>query len=92
MVALSRIEAVQSRQMPSGAVNSPLAVSVKRALAAVCAMQRITVYDLNDDEEDDEDEDEESEEGDEEDAGGAAAAEVGGENARPAGSEHGMQE
>jgi hypothetical protein len=61
VVPLSSIAGVQIRQTPSSAVNAPLTVSVARALAAVCALQRITVYDLNDEEEEDEEEEEEEE-------------------------------
>jgi hypothetical protein len=50
------------QQTPSAAVNTPLAVSVARALAAVCAQQRITVYDLNDDDEEEEGNEEDLEE------------------------------
>jgi hypothetical protein len=55
VVRLESVTGVQVRQTPSVAVNHPLAVSVARALAAVCAQQRITVYDLQDDDEDQED-------------------------------------
>lgn len=61
IVKLEDIEGVGSRCTPSGQVNPPLAVSVARGLATVCAEQRITVYDLLDSEEgDDEDDDEEA--------------------------------
>ena len=48
IVNLCDIEEVVSRQTQSGLVNAPLAVSASRGLAAVCALQRITVYDLED--------------------------------------------
>lgn len=54
VVRLDSVEGVKTRRTPSGMVNTPLVVSVSRALAAVCAMQRITVYDLDEDEEDEE--------------------------------------
>ena len=41
---------LQCRPLPSAHVNRPLAVSVARALVAVCATQRITVFDMNEDE------------------------------------------
>lgn len=46
---LDDLAGVRSRQTPSGLVNCPLAVSAARGLAAVFAMQRICVYDLEDD-------------------------------------------
>jgi hypothetical protein len=63
VVSLDSIEGVQARQVPSVAVAPPLAVSIARALAAVCAVQRITVFDLNEDEDavDDDDDDEDTE-------------------------------
>jgi hypothetical protein len=67
LVKLGDIEGVGSRSTPSGQVNPPLAVSVARGLATVCAEQRITVYDLVDAEDADEEEDVcgEGEDGDE---------------------------
>lgn len=61
-VDLSDVEGTQSRVTPSAAVNAPLAVSIGRALAAVCAQQRITVYDLKPDEFDDEEGSDEADE------------------------------
>jgi hypothetical protein len=46
VVRLSNISGIRSRATPSGSVSTPLAVSAARALAAVCATQRITVFDL----------------------------------------------
>lgn len=59
LVKLKDIEGVGSRSTPSGQVNPPLAVSVARGLATVCAEQRITVYDLVEAEDCDDDYDEE---------------------------------
>jgi hypothetical protein len=65
LVKLEDIAGVGTRITPSGHVNPPLAVSMARGLATVCAEQRITVYDLVDAEDGDDDDDEE-EEGEEE--------------------------
>ena len=54
---VSDIEGVLVRHTTASAVNPPLCVSVTRALAAVCALQRITVYDLNDEEEEEDEDD-----------------------------------
>lgn len=51
---LQDIEGVARRSTPSGLVNPPLAVSAARGLAAVCAEQRVTVYDLAEAESDEE--------------------------------------
>jgi hypothetical protein len=59
LVRLEDIEGVGTRSTPSGQVNPPLAVSVARGLATVCAEQRITVYDLVDAEDGDDEEEEE---------------------------------
>jgi len=48
VVSVSGLAGVVARQTPSGMVNAPLGVSVARGLATVCALQRITVYDLED--------------------------------------------
>ena len=70
---LESIEGIASRATPSGQVNPPLAVSVARGLAAVCAEQRVTVYDLA--EADSDEEDDEAAEGE---AAMAGAADVAG--------------
>lgn len=72
VVRLETIEGIARRATPSGQVNPPLAVSAARGLAAVCAEQRVTVYDLA--EADSEEEDEEGGEGAE-----ATMADAGGE-------------
>lgn len=54
------LQDVQCRAMPSAHVNPPLVVSVARGLVAVCAMQRITVFDMNDIEDEGGDSDEEA--------------------------------
>lgn len=51
---LQEVEGVARRATPSGLVNPPLAVSAARGLAAVCAEQRVTVYDLAEAESDEE--------------------------------------
>lgn len=60
LVKLENIADVGSRSTPSGQVNPPLAVSVARGLATVCAEQRITVYDLLDAEDGEGEEEEEN--------------------------------
>lgn len=61
VVQMGSVEGVKMRQTPSGLVNHPMAVSVTRGLAAVCAMQRMTVYDLEDEDQEDEEQEEEDE-------------------------------
>lgn len=77
-VDLSTLEGTQSRATSSAAVNAPLVVSVGRALAAVCAQQRITVYDLKPDELDTEEGSDDDENMDGEDASGARGSSDGG--------------
>ena len=69
-IPLQEVGGIARRSTPSGLVNPPLAVSAARGLAAVCAEQRVTVYDLAE-------ADSEEEDGDGEDDGEAESDEDG---------------
>jgi len=62
VLAMDEVAAVRQRGLGSGCVQAPLAVSRSRGLACVVSdVQRVAVFDLEEDEGDAEDEEEEDE-------------------------------